>query len=161
MRMYRLFPVPLITLALTACAAGSNPAVDLAAEEAAVRAASEAVVAEEMEKDIDGTLVYWAEDAVFHMEGMPAVTGKEGLRGVYEAFFGDTTMLGFEGTTTDVEVAAGGGLAWEHGVNRFQVKGPDGPVEAVGKYLVVWRKSEMGWKIAALAVTNDAPPDAM
>ncbi len=71
--------------------------------------------------------------------------------------FGDTTMLGFSSTRSGTEMAAGGGLAFEHGVNRFQVQTADGPVEVLGKYLAVWRKQADGWKVAALAITNDAP----
>jgi hypothetical protein len=37
---------------------------------------------------------------------------------------------------------------------------PDGPVEDMGKYLVIWRKIDGEWFVAAIAVSSDAPPPA-
>jgi ketosteroid isomerase-like protein len=156
--MHRTIPFALLVpFAFVACAQPSRPPVDLAAEQQAVIAASDSCVAAEMSRNIDGALAWWADDAIFHMEGAPEIVGKAGLRGVYETMFGDTTMLGFSGERSSLVVASGGDMAWERGVNRFQVRGPDDPIERLGKYLLVWRKSPDGWRIAALAVTNDAP----
>ena len=149
----------LLFLPLTGCA--QAPAVDLAAEEQAVMAAGDSVAAAEMARDIDGALAFWADDAVLHLEGASPIVGKDGIRSVYETLFGDTTMVAFSTERSAMELASGGGLAFEHGVNRFQVKGPDGPTEALGKYLLVWRKQADGWRIAALAATNDTPPAGM
>lgn len=150
------YPAILIPLALAGCS--TAPTVDMAAEQQAVAAASDSLMAAETAKDFDVAVAFYADDAIVQMEGMPEVTGKDGIRGIYQSYVNDSTNLGFSSTRSGIEMASGGGMASEHGVNHFQVQGPNGPTEMLGKYLAVWRKQADGWKVAALAVTNDAVP---
>lgn len=149
---------PAILVPLIAAGCSTAPSVDLAAEQQAVVAASDSVMAAETAKDIDGALAFWADDAIAHMQDASEITGKDGVRGIYESVLNDSTMLGFSSTRSGIEMASGGGMAFEHGINRFQVQGPDGPTEVLGKYIAVWRMQPDGWKIAALAATYNAPP---
>lgn len=158
MQRHRFFTAFAFPLILAGCGAGANPAVDRAAEENAVAQASDAVVAAESARDTEGALAYWADDAILHMQSAPEMVGRDAVRSVYRSMFGDTTLLGFTSTRTGIELAAGGALALEHGLNHFRVQGPDGPMTNEGKYLLVWRKGDDGWKIAALAVTDNVPP---
>ena len=66
-------------------------------------------------------------------------------------------MIEFEGTTTDLFVAASGDMAYEYGINRFIFETPDGPFEDYGKYLAVWTKIDGEWFIAALSFSGDRP----
>jgi ketosteroid isomerase-like protein len=50
-------------------------------------------------------------------------------------------------------------MAYEYGINRFVFDTPDGPMEDMGKYLVVWEKTDGEWYVAAIAVSSDAPPN--
>jgi ketosteroid isomerase-like protein len=150
------YPTILVPLALAACS--TAPSVDMAAEQQAVAAASDSIMAAESARDIDAVMAFYADDAIMHMEGMPETTGKDKLRAVYLSFMNDSTILSFSGTRSGLEMAPGGGMALDHGINRFQVQGPNGPTEVLGKYIAVWRKQADGWKVAAVAATNDAPP---
>ena len=155
-----LLAKPVSALALlvtvTACAA-PPPAVDLAAQEAAIRSRMAALVAAEQAHDIPTVVSYFTEDAVIHMAMMPAVTGRAALPALYEGLY---TMLGpdgsFTSTTTAVVVAASGDFAVEHGMNHFTVGG----AMTMGKYLAVWRNINGEWYVSHLAVSDDQPPPA-
>ena len=53
--------------------------------------------------------------------------------------------------------SAAGDLAYEYGVNKMVLAGPEGDLLDKGKYLLVWRKTDGEWYIAALCFTSDAP----
>lgn len=152
-------------LVVLACASASavacaGPQVDVAAETAAVRARSQAVVAAEAAQDIDAALAFWAPDAVAQPAGAPQVQGHEALRALYGQFFGTGLLKEFEGTTSHLAVSHGGDLAYEFGVNRMVFTGPEGDLLDMGKYLAVWQKIEGEWFIVALSFTSDAPAPA-
>jgi ketosteroid isomerase-like protein len=139
---------------LAACTA---PQVDVAAETEAVRARSEGVVAAEAAFDVSATLAFWAEDAIVQGAGTPQIQGKSAIGELYGDYFESGILKEFSGTTTHLEVSAAGDLAYEYGVNRFVMAGPEGDLLDMGKYLVVWKKIDGEWFIVALAFTSDAP----
>ena len=145
--------------ALAACAQQAPPAptVDLAAEEQAIRSQGQQLVARENAKDADGTLSFYADDAVAHMPGMPPINTKEGLRQAYQEFFTNMGLVSLQSTTTDVEVAASGDLAVEHGVNSITFTTPQGEMKDAGKYLAVWKKVDGQWKVAVISINSDTP----
>ena len=72
------------------------------------------------------------------------------------------TSRGFDnfiiaGTTSHLEVSSADDLAYEYGINRMVLAGPDGDLLDVGKYLAVWKKIDGEWYVAALSFTSDAP----
>lgn len=143
--------------ALAVLGACSGPRVDVAAETAAVRARGQAIAAAEAAQDIEGALAFWAQDAIAQPAGAPQVQGLDAIRALYNSFFGTGQLKEFEGTTSHLEVSQGGDLAYEYGVNRVVLAGPTGDLLDVGKYLVVWKKIDGEWYIAALSFTSDAP----
>ena len=154
--MKKGIPVALLVLPLTAAAACSGPQVDIAAEEAAVRARSEGVVAAEMAMDIDEAVTYFAEDAIVQPAGMPQIQGKEAIA----EFYGQMSELGFtdfSSSSTHIEISSSGDLAYEYGINRMVFPSPGGDLLDMGKYLTVWKKTEGEWYIQALAFSSDAP----
>jgi len=140
-----------VFLALGAC---SGPQVDIEAETAAIRARGEAVVAAESAMDTDAALAFWAPDGIVQGSGMPQMQGSDELRAMYDGFFQAVTEFG--STTTRIEVAASGDIAWEYGVNRAVVPGADGNMLDMGKYIAVWRKIDAVWYLAAVAFSSDA-----
>ena len=66
-------------------------------------------------------------------------------------------MAEFESTTTHIEVAASGDLAWEYGVNRSVVAAADGNLLDMGEYMAVWRRIDGTWYGAAVPFSSDAP----
>lgn len=139
------------------CAGLMTRAPDLVEAKAEVRATTARVAAAEAARDVETALAYYASDALVHPPGAPPVVGHDAIRAMYTGFV-ELPFTAFESSTNDVQVAAGADLAFENGVNRFRFQGPQGPWEDVGKYLVVWRKEEAGWKIAALSFSSDDVP---
>lgn len=135
-----------------------DPPSSTLAEESAVREASEALVRAETARDVEAAIAFWAEDAIVQPVNAPLLIGKAAIRKFYEDFFATVPLLDFTGTTTRMDVAQSGEMAWEHGVNRFTLQGPEGPITDVGKYLAVWRRDSDGWKVVALAFSSDAAP---
>ena len=134
-----------------------GPQVDVAAELEAVRARSEGVVAAEAARDITAALTFWADDAIAQPAGAPQVRGTAALRDLYGQFFETGQLKEFAGTTSHLTVSASGDLAYEYGINRMVVAGPEGDLLDMGKYLAVWKKIDGEWFIVALSFTSDAP----
>jgi uncharacterized protein (TIGR02246 family) len=148
-----------MAFALNACAAAPNPAVDLAKEEADVRARSAEIVAAEAAKDVEAAVTFFLDDAIIQVPNEPLLQGRDEVHQLY------TRMAALPYTdlssgAVDVEVAASGDMAFEHGINRLTFPSPEGPWTDVGKYLLVWRKVNGQWRIAALSFSSDAPPSA-
>jgi uncharacterized protein (TIGR02246 family) len=142
------------TVAAISCGA---PKVDLAAEAEAVRARNEACVAAEAAQDLDATLAFFAEDAVVQLPEAPQLQGKEAITGMYRQLFESGFLDEFSAETLQITVAQSGDLAYEYGINRVILPGPEGDLLLLGKYLLVWKKINAGWFIAANSVTWDTP----
>ena len=134
-----------------------GPQVDIAAETEAVRARSEGIVAAEAAFDVEAALTFWAEDAIAQGAGIPQIQGQEAIGDLYRQFFEGGQLKEFSGTTSYLEVSAAGALAYEYGVNRFVLAGPEGDLLDMGKYLGVGKKIDGEWYVAALSFTSDAP----
>jgi uncharacterized protein (TIGR02246 family) len=145
----------LVAAACGALAAGcakpapEAPAVDLAAEAQAVRDRSAAWMQLAQAKDAAGIVngVYTA-DAVTLFDGNIR-KGTAELQAGMEAEF--TAMPGatISWTTSSVNVAASGDLAYELGSFSFD---PDGAGEAAaqeGEFVTVWTKADGTWRAAA------------
>ena len=130
----------------------------LAEIEAEVRARSKAVVEAEQTGDYKEAVTFFAPDAVIQPANAPQFQGLDRLLELYETVLAQATE--FEGTTAEIVPAASGDMAWEYGINRFVFETPDGPMEAFGKYLLVWRKVSGEWLVAAISFSNDSPPPA-
>jgi len=149
--------VVLVVLCLAACAAPTpppaEPAIDLAAEEQAVRDASRAWLQAVQVKDaatIDG---YFAANAASlfdgkYLEGLAAIQMN---REQEWAANPDFTM---DWTTTEVGVAASGDLAYERGAWTFDPDGAGEAPEEHGQYLTVWKKIGGQWKALVDAGTT-------
>ena len=123
-----------------------------------MRERSRALVRAEAQKNFNAALTFWADDAVVHFEGTPAITGHQGIRQAYEQGF-QPPLVDFDATITHITVARSGELAYETGVNHFTFERAGQRVPETGKYLAVWRRVTNGdWLLAAVAVTNDRRP---
>lgn len=148
----------LVACAVTLGACASAPQVDIEAERAAIRARGEGVVAAESAMDTEAALAFWAPEGIVQGHAMPQMQGHDQLRAMYDGFF--QAVAEFGSTTTQIEVAASGDMAWEYGINRAVMRGPDGNLLDMGKYLGVWRKIDGVWYLTAVAFSSDAAAPA-
>jgi branched-chain amino acid transport system substrate-binding protein len=146
-----------LLLALTAgCAHADAAAAD--AGRARLEARQAEFFAALAARDVDRTAALFAESAVLHVAGMPAVEGRAAIR----AFYGN--LFGFLSASSAVpgalHLAASGDLAYGTGTAANVFRRPTGSVEYRGKYALVWRRLEGDWRIALYAVTSDQPEAA-
>jgi uncharacterized protein (TIGR02246 family) len=117
------------------------------ADEAAIRAASADWTKASQARDLDKAVSYYAEDAVFFVDKGALVKGKNSIRMAWKDFLAPTApVLSF--TTSFVEVARSGDIAYEYGTAEFTTTDKKGkPSVEKGKYVTVWRKQPDGsWK---------------
>jgi uncharacterized protein (TIGR02246 family) len=142
-------PVLLVAVLFGCVSPEAPPAAegaDLAAEAAAIRAASEAWYAHVNAHDIEATVALYTPDAVILEPGFPPISGTDAIRASFEDFFAmQPRNDGSE--ILEIEVAASGDLAWERGrswggyVEDGEARSFDGP------YLLVWKRAADGWRI--------------
>ena len=143
-----------VLVVLSGCTTPSSP--DLAAEKAALHARMEGVVAAEAAFNVPEVLTYWAEGAIMQPAGSPQIEGKDAIRELLSQYFESGLVREFSGSSSHMEMAAGGDLAYEYGVNRMVLAGEDGDLLDMGKYLAIWKKIDGEWMVAALSFTSDA-----
>ena len=146
-------------LLLAGCGAASNPEVDLAAEEAALRRADEqfaaAVSAAMSSKDMATVMSHYAADAVVMMPNEAPAQGTEEIRDLYDRMLPVATSLTWSASQVMVARAADMGIT--RGSFQMAIQTPAGPVEDRGKYLTVWKKVDGEWKVAFDIGNTDLP----
>lgn len=119
------------------------------ADETAIRAASAEWSKAAEAKDLDKSVSYYAEDAVYLTDKGAMVNGKNSIRMVWK----DVVAPGAATLTwaaNYVEVARSGDIAYEYGTYKETSEAKIGkPKEEKGKYVAVWKKQrDGGWKVA-------------
>jgi ketosteroid isomerase-like protein len=141
-------------LALTA-ACRPQPAVDVAAEERAIRDISARQNEWFVARDTVAIGALYAPDAVLLPPNRPRVAGADSIRHGFAVSAEGSTGLRL--TAGSVVVAASGDLAIEDGTWTWQGPGPQGEVRDEGKYLVVWVKRGGEWKMLRDIFNGDRP----
>lgn len=154
----------LLTLLLvTACApskaadsdSGAAAAkVDLAAEEKAIRDLDQQWVDAVAAKDTARIAQLYATDGLLMPPDGQALGGRAGAQKGWGAMFA-IPGFGLRFGPTRIVVAQSGDMAYDIGTYTLQMNGPKGPAEDKGKYLVVWKKQEGAWKVAADMFNSD------
>jgi len=120
------------------------------ADEAAIRAASADWNKAALAKDLDKSVSYYAEDAVFFVDKGALVKGKNSIRMAWKDLLAPAApAVSF--ATSYVEVARSGDLAYEYGTAELTATPKKGkPTVEKAKYLTVWKKQADGsWKAVA------------
>ena len=107
------------------------------------------------DKDLDGAVHPYADDASMLPFGAPIATGTDAIR---KTWAGLMAKPGYALTfvPTKIEVASAGDMAWEIGTFDLRVNDAQGsPMEIPGKYVVTWRKIGPTWKVAADIFNTD------
>jgi ketosteroid isomerase-like protein len=150
--------LPIVSLlAIVALSGCAGTQVDMVAETEAVRARGEAIVAAEVAQDTEAALAFYSEDVIVQPAGSPQIQGRQAVRELYSSFFDSGQIKHFEGITSHLEVSKAGDIAYEYGINRMTLEGPEGDLLDVGKNLAVWKKIDGEWYVSALSFSSDAP----
>lgn len=109
------------------------------------------------ERDLEGILSIYADDATYMPPGRPLASGSAKLREVWGGYLQRKDFIA-EYTPT-LHVSDAGDMAYDIGRYRISMTKDEGPVSFVGKYVVVWQKLNGQWR-AMLDMDNDNGPDA-
>ncbi|HUS25114.1 MAG TPA: nuclear transport factor 2 family protein [Candidatus Binatia bacterium] len=130
-------------------------AIDVKAEEDAIRAQVQKMNETIAAKDAAATTAFYAEDASFMAPNEDTRTGAA----IGESWANFVKLPGVTLTIspTNVEVDRDAEMAIDSGTYQFAYDGPKGKVEDHGKYLVVWEKKDGQWKIASDIYNSSVP----
>jgi ketosteroid isomerase-like protein len=133
-------------------------AVDLQASVDAVRTADAAWSKKAAARDVEGTVGYYAEDAVVMPPGVAMAMDKGSERKAWADILTPGTDISW--TAGKVEAAQSGELVYDVGVYTLITKASKGRTQTTdgGKYLAVWKKQADGsWKAVAATWNSDKP----
>lgn len=137
--------------------AAAAPAVDLAAEEQAVRDASVHWEAAEQERDLLTVMSFMHPDVTAIFDGR-LLSGYAEFEAATKARWQEQPDSTLEWTTSAVVVAASGDLAYERGSWSFDPDGDGAAEPEKGEYVCVWQKVDGEWKVvvdAGSTITAD------
>ena len=156
--------LPLVLVSLAVGCASQPPAappVDTAAIRAEIVRIDEAFSAAIAARDTVALRNYYADDARLLAPNAPRADGIEAVMAGWREFLA-TPGLELTAECKDVIVSQAGDLAIDIGTYRMKTSGAGGaPVEDVGKYLTVFRKTDAGWKSIVDTYNSDAPLPGM
>jgi len=148
-----------VLMAIPALGCAGRPQPNLAAEEAAIRAADAHWLAAAASRDLERTLPFWSDDATILAPGSAPISGKPAIRQYVSAAF---AMSGFAITwkTDKIAVASSGDVAYSTGTDWITSPGPDGKVVTEqNNSVAVWKKQPDGsWKCVLDAMSPAGPP---
>ena len=107
------------------------------------------------DKDLEGAVYPYADDASMLPFGAPIAAGTDAIRKTWAALM---AKPGYSLTfvPTKIEVASAGDMAWEIGTFELRLNDAQGvPMDIPGKYVVTWRKIGPTWKVAADIFNTD------
>ncbi len=148
-------------IVLTGCAAKKEeapaaPAIDLAAEEQAIRARSAEWLAAAQAKDIATTMSVFAPEAITLFDGQIR-RGSAEIQAGQEKELAEAPDAQVTWTTTAVTVAGSGDLAWETGEVASDPDGAGPEPTKSGAFSTVWRKIDGAWRVVGDAGTMSVP----
>jgi uncharacterized protein (TIGR02246 family) len=165
--MRAAFRLAALSVLLAACApsgaadrdsASAASTVDPAAEERAIRDLDAQWLRAVQAKDTAAISRLYAADGLYMAPNTQALGGRAGAQK------GWGTMFALKGSAltfapSKVVIAQAGDIAYDIGTYTFAMDGTGGRrTEEKGKYLVVWKKEDGGWKIAADIFNSDGAP---
>jgi ketosteroid isomerase-like protein len=142
------------------CAPSATPDTS-AADEAAIRAADEQWSAGAGKNDLEGTLAFYAGDAVVLPPNAPIAKDSKSIRDSWAGLLGPNTSVSWK--ASKVEVAKSGELGYLYGTYQLSIKDPKGGpgMSDTGKIVEIWKKQADGkWKCIVDMYNSDTPVPA-
>ncbi len=152
------FTIMAAVLCVTAVHGQQTAAPDRHAAESELRRLDEQWSATAARNDLDGTVAFYADNAVLLPPNAPMATDKESIRKSWAGLLGPHTSVSWE--WMKVEVAQSGELGYIYGSYKLTIgaSGGSGAVNDTGKFLEVWKKQPGGrWKCIVDTYNSDLP----
>src|SRR5579862_3702446 len=149
----------LIASAILSCScAPTVEPVDRSAEEAAIRTLDEQWSATAAKNDLEGTVAFYAGDAVLLPPNAPIAKDPKSIRESWAGLLGPNTTVSWK--VSKVEVAKSAELGYLYGTYQLSIKDPKGgpTISDTGKLLEIWKKQSDGkWKCIVDTYNSDMP----
>jgi uncharacterized protein (TIGR02246 family) len=159
----RTLPLTLSMCAFLCSSCGPAAAPDTrAADQAAIRALDEQWSATAANNDLDGTVAFYADDAVLLPPNAPIVRDRKSIRESWAGLLGPNTAVLWK--VTKVEAAKSGELGYLYGTYQLSITDPKGgpTMQDTGKMVEVWEKQSDGkWKCVLDTYNSDIPVPAV
>lgn len=158
--MSRIF-IPTVVLCAAASLGQQSFAADRHAAESELKALDEQWSASAARNDLDGTVSFYADDAVLLPPNAPIATDRKAIRDSWAGLLGPNTAVSWK--WAKVEVAQSGELAYIYGNYKLMIgaSSGSGPINDTGKFLEVWKKQPGGkWKCIVDTYNSDLPLQA-
>jgi len=160
-KKHLFLPVLIIATLLPGHACKQRCKLNLNEEQQVIHQRSKELVAYETDKNIDAALSFYAEDAIIQPANSVQVQGKKAIANLYNQVFENAPIKEFSGSTTQIVIAQCGDLAYEYGVNRIVLSADGADYLDMGKYMVIWKRLDNKWYVAALSFSSDAPEPSL
>jgi uncharacterized protein (TIGR02246 family) len=151
--------VVLIAYAIVAASCGSSGTRDSGATDAAaIQALDEQWSATAAKNDREGTVGFYADDAVLLPPNAPIAKDRKSIRESWAGLLGPNTAVAWK--VSKVEVAKSGELGYLYGTYSLAIRDPKGgaPVSDTGKLVEIWKKQADGkWKCIVDTYNSDVP----
>lgn len=145
--VFRLSTIMILALLYAGCQSNAE-VVDLEAETEVLRELGLQWAAAESNKDLEGALnLYW-EDAVMLVPDQQPIKGVEGLRPAFEQSF-QLPFTTLESGPVEITITDSGKMAYSWANYFMTFPSPEGPMTVSSKFIAVWEKRNGEWKIAA------------
>jgi uncharacterized protein (TIGR02246 family) len=149
---------------LTACAqrpaeqsqAGGNDQAQAASDEQAIRETNTRWLDLIVKKDAVGVAALYAENGAFMAPNAPIATGRAAIQAAWQGMM-DMPGVALTFEPDEIVVSSSGDMAYDRGTYKFTADGESGPMTDEGKYVVVWRKVDGKWLVAADIFNSSAP----
>ena len=128
------------------------------ADAAAIQALDEQWSATAAKNDVEGTIAFYADDAVLLPPNAPIARDKKSIRESWAGLLGPNTAVAWK--VSKVEVANSGDIGYLYGTYSLSIKDPKGgaPVSDTGKLVEIWKKQADGkWKCIVDTYNSDLP----
>jgi len=147
----------LISFAFVATSCGPSATSDSGATEAAaIQALDEQWSATAAKNDLEGTVAFYADDAVLLPPNAPIARDRKSIRESWAGLLGPNTAVAWK--VSKVEVAKSGELGYLYGTYSLTIRDPKGgpPVSDTGKLVEIWKKQADGtWKCIVDTYNSD------
>ena len=149
-RVFGLLCLAALLLAgIVACQPHRSPidTANIESEPEEIRSEADAWFKAIAEKDLEKTLSFYAPDAQYLSAGRPAAATADERRKLWVEDYA-TPGFASDETTTKIEVARCGDLAYQRGTYALSAQDDKGKVtQSTGRFVVVWKKQSNGqWK---------------